>query len=46
MNYLDIVVDGKYVEEEKDISLIFRGSKNQRIIDVRKSLLLDSVVLW
>ena len=34
----DVVVDGRFVEAEKDLSLHFRGSRNQRIIDVKKSL--------
>ena len=34
----DVIVDGRYVEAERDISLHFRGSRNQRIIDVAKSL--------
>ena len=34
----DVLVDGRFIEEEKDISLVFRGSKNQRIIDCKKSL--------
>lgn len=34
----DVIVDGRFVEAEKDTSLRFRGSKNQRIIDVKKSL--------
>ena len=34
----DVIVDGRYIEEERDLSLHFRGSKNQRIIDVKKSL--------
>lgn len=38
MNNIDVIVDGRYIEEEKDISLPFRGSRNQRIIDVKKSL--------
>ena len=33
-----VIVDGRYIKEEKDISLHFRGSRNQRIIDVKKSL--------
>lgn len=35
---VDVLVDGRFVEAKKDISLIFRGSHNQRIIDVKKSL--------
>lgn len=34
----DILVDGRFVEEEKDLSLEFRGSKNQRIIDVKERI--------
>ena len=34
----DIIVDGPYVESERDLSLHFRGSRNQRVIDVQKSL--------
>ncbi|MCI8835135.1 MAG: anaerobic ribonucleoside-triphosphate reductase activating protein [Ruminococcus sp.] len=36
--YLDVVVDGRYLEEQADALLHWRGSKNQRVIDVRKSL--------
>ena len=34
----DVIVDGRYVESERDLSLHFRGSRNQRVIDVQKSL--------
>lgn len=46
LNAIDILVDGKYVDELKDLSLRFRGSSNQRIIDVKKSLTQGKVVLW
>ena len=42
---LDVLVDGEFVEEKKDITLRFRGSSNQRIIDVRKSQACGEVVL-
>ncbi len=42
----DVVVDGKFVEELKDIRLEFRGSSNQRIIDLKKSRDCGKVVLW
>ncbi len=42
----DVLVDGKYVEELKDIRLKFRGSSNQRVIDVRKSLKEKACVLY
>lgn len=34
----DVIVDGPYIESERDLSLHFRGSRNQRVIDVQKSL--------
>ena len=39
LSEIDILVDGKFVDELKDLSLLFRGSSNQTVIDVRKSLL-------
>lgn len=42
----DVIVDGKFVKELKDIKLPFRGSSNQRIIDVQKSLKSGEVVLY
>lgn len=38
LSLLDVLVDGKFVEEKKDLSLLFRGSSNQRILDVPRSL--------
>lgn len=46
MNYIDVLVDGKYIEAEKDIALKFRGSRNQRIIDIPKTHESRSIVLW
>ena len=43
---LDVFVDGMFVEELKDLNLLFRGSANQRIILVKPSLKSDEVVLW
>lgn len=40
----DVIVDGRYIEAERDMSLHFRGSRNQRIIDVANSLLLNKIV--
>lgn len=42
----DVMVDGQFVDQLKDLSLKFRGSKNQRIIDVQKSIDCDCLVLW
>ena len=46
LSYLDVLVDGPFVMAKKDLSLRFRGSSNQRLIDVPKSLHSGSVVLW
>lgn len=45
LEQIDILVDGKFILEEKSLDIYFRGSRNQRIIDVQKSLLEDRVVL-
>lgn len=46
IGYLDVLVDGRFVEAKKDLTLRFRGSSNQRLIDVPKSLHNHQVVLW
>ena len=43
---LDVLVDGPFIAEKKNLRLRFRGSENQRIIDVQKSLAQGAVVLW
>ena len=46
LNYVDILVDGRYVDELRNLNLAFRGSSNQRIIDVKASLDSGKVVLY
>lgn len=46
LRMIDVLVDGEFVEELKDISLPFRGSSNQRIIDVKASLEHGTVILY
>ena len=46
LSYLDVLVEGRFVEEKKNLKLRFRGSENQRIIDVKKSLEAGRIVLW
>ena len=38
MRYIDVLVDGEFHEEEKDVKLLWKGSANQRVIDVQKTL--------
>ena len=45
LSYLDVLVDGRFVEAQKDVTLHFRGSRNQRDIDVKKSREANEVVL-
>ena len=42
----DVVVDGPFIEAEKDLTLAFRGSRNQRIIDVRETLGKGEIILY
>lgn len=44
LGFLDVLVDGEFVQEKKNISLRFRGSENQRVIDVKRSLKEGGVV--
>ena len=46
LSYLDVLVDGPFIKEKKNLSLRFRGSENQRLIDVPKSLAAGKTVLW
>ena len=46
LQYIDVLVDGKFKQELRDESLCFRGSKNQRLIDVQASLRTEEVVAY
>ena len=46
LEQIDVLVDGPYVESLRDEDLVFRGSSNQRLIDVQASLYAGKVVLW
>lgn len=46
LSMIDILVDGRFVETLKDIRLVFKGSTNQRIIDVKKSKVAGKIILW
>ena len=46
LSMIDVLVDGEFKQELKNITLKFRGSENQRIIDVKKSLATETIVLY
>ncbi|MBQ8936801.1 MAG: anaerobic ribonucleoside-triphosphate reductase activating protein [Bacteroidaceae bacterium] len=46
LQLLDVLVDGPFISAQKDTDLLFRGSANQRLIDIPKSLAKGNVVLW
>ena len=46
LSLLDVLVDGRFVQEKKDISLLFRGSANQRLLDLPATLQSGGIVLW
>ena len=43
---VDVLVDGAYEESERDLTLAFRGSRNQRVIDMKKTRETGGLVLW
>jgi anaerobic ribonucleoside-triphosphate reductase activating protein len=45
LNYIDVLVDGKFILEQRNITLAFRGSSNQRVIDVPESLKNNKIIL-
>lgn len=46
LSYIDVLVDGPFIEEKKNLNLQFRGSENQRIIDMKKTLANGDITLW
>ena len=46
MKYIDVLVDGPFIEELRDLMLYYRGSSNQRVIDIRKSAELGCAIRW
>ncbi len=46
LSFVDILVDGRFIEEEKSLGLRFRGSKNQRIIDMNATRREGKIVIW
>ena len=46
LSMLDILVDGRYIKEQRNLTLIYRGSENQRVIDMNKSQEKNEIVLY
>lgn len=46
LHFIDVLVDGPFIQEQKSLDLDYRGSRNQRLIDVKKSREKGEVVLW
>ena len=46
LKYVDVLVDGEYRQDERDLTLLFRGSKNQRVIDLNETRKQNKIVLW
>ena len=42
----DVLVDGRYIDEQRNLTLAYRGSKNQRVIDVQKTLAQNKIILY
>ena len=45
LNNIDVLIDGPFIEEKKDLNLAFRGSSNQRLIDMRKTFINKKITL-
>ena len=43
---VDVLIDGEFIESQRDLELQFRGSRNQRIIDVKRTREQNKIVLW
>lgn len=46
LSYIDVLIDGPFIDVQKNIQLAFRGSENQRVIDLKKSLAQKEIVLY
>lgn len=45
MQYLDVVVEGPFILEQRDVKLLWKGSSNQRVVDVKKTLASDNILV-
>lgn len=46
LSYIDVLVDGPFVEEKKNIRLVFRGSENQRVLNLKETIRTGQIVLY
>ncbi len=46
LSYIDVMVDGEFMADQKDLGLVFKGSSNQRTIMVQESITSGKIVYW
>jgi len=46
LSYIDVMVDGEFMADKKDLNLVFKGSSNQRTIMVQESMKCGEIVYW
>ena len=46
MAYIDVIIDGPFILQQRNLNLDFRGSENQRVVDVKKSLDSGEIILY
>ena len=46
LDYIDVLVDGPFIESQRDLTMQFRGSKNQRLIDLQRTRKHKKIIAW
>lgn len=45
-NYIDVLIDSPFIEEKRNLNLMYKGSENQRVIDVKQTIERKKIVIW